>query len=208
MKNARWSSFGVGERDRSLVGSVGAEGGSDAEYDFHTSGKEPTGGILGNPLIGKERKEMGNVVDVDSRKQIDILVNIASNCGHPLPQYALTADGVVLDVRNNVKFFLYDIDGEFVGFASYRLDEESRVGELVHIGVSLDFHNLGIAGELYNALEQKISNKGIKKIYLWTWDGNVPAKQFWIKQGFHLIRTSNNHYPGGEVAVLLEKSVK
>lgn len=138
---------------------------------------------------------------------VETIVSVAANCGHPFSQYVLTTESVRSDINRGVSFFIVKKHGEPVAFISYQIDSSEKEAELVHLGVLTNYHKKGIGVWLYGKIEERISRSGVKQIYLWTQSDNKNSRNFWQSQGFKTSGFFSDHYPDGEEAVLYRKAL-
>lgn len=96
--------------------------------------------------------------------------------------------------------------GFTVGFlnGSYVLDE----AELLNIAVSEDRRKNGIAGGLIERFESKLSEIGVKTVYLEVRESNAPARRFYEKYGYIQNGLRKNYYRNPtENAILMYKNL-
>jgi len=79
-----------------------------------------------------------------------------------------------------------EVDGEVVGFVSYELNDDSKIGEIQLIAVHPDYQNCGIGTELNLFALQKLKENGMKLAVVGTGgdDGHAPARRSYEKAGY------------------------
>ncbi|MFH1727943.1 MAG: GNAT family N-acetyltransferase [Pseudomonadota bacterium] len=147
------------------------------------------------------------LVHASTSSDIEEIIAVGAECGHPLPQYALTFDIVKKDMAKGINFFILKYKNEPIAFISYAIDNDENESEIVHLGVLSSESNKGIGKFLYSLLEGVIIKQGLDSLYLWTWSGNEKAIRFWMSQGYEMDKVSKKHYDGGEEAVLFRKKI-
>jgi ribosomal protein S18 acetylase RimI-like enzyme len=79
-----------------------------------------------------------------------------------------------------------EVDGVVVGFLTYELNEQSKVGEVQLLAVHPDFQNNGIGTELNLLALQKFTESGMKLAVVGTGgdEGHAPARRTYEKAGY------------------------
>jgi len=104
------------------------------------------------------------------------------------PDWRKSQKEVVEKVCNDEKITtcVVEVDGEVVGFVSYELNDESKIGEVQLIAVHPDYQNCGIDTELNLFALQKLKENGMKLAVVGTGgdDGHAPARRSYEKAGY------------------------
>ena len=92
-------------------------------------------------------------------------------------------------VRNSLnegRGFIALCDDKVVGFTTYNIDENTKIGEILNNAVSPDVRGLGIAGKLSNEVLNLFKEKGCIAAQVSTGldDGHAPARKAYEKLGF------------------------
>ncbi len=91
-------------------------------------------------------------------------------------------------------------EGEaLVGFVcGTSLFEES---ELLKIAIAKEKRGQGYGKRLLVALQNEAKSRGAQKMFLEVREGNIPAKNLYLQNGFLSSRVRKNYYADGETAV-------
>jgi len=104
------------------------------------------------------------------------------------PDWRKSQKEVVEKACNEQKFVTWvaEVDGEVVGFVSYELNDDSKIGEIQLIAVHPDYQNCGIGTELNLFALQKLKENGMKLAVVGTGgdDGHAPARRSYEKAGY------------------------
>lgn len=93
---------------------------------------------------------------------------------------------------------LFDRQGEMIGVTM--LVADLGAAQVWHIGlflVATQLHGLGVADEIYAALEAWMHRSGARWLRLGVVDGNARAERFWSRRGFREVRTRADVDTGG-----------
>jgi ribosomal protein S18 acetylase RimI-like enzyme len=79
-----------------------------------------------------------------------------------------------------------EVEGKVVGFIAYKLDGETKTGEVEYLAVHPEYQNLGIGTELNNFALDKMKSSGMKLAVVGTGGdpGHAPARRSYEKAGF------------------------
>ena len=107
------------------------------------------------------------------------------------------------EVTNPVaSYFVAESEGKVVGFGGmwHVLDE----GEIMNIAVHKSYHRQGIGQLILKELIAEAKRKQLAVIHLEVRAGNEPAKELYMKQGFHLltIRKAYYHHPTEDALIM------
>ena len=83
-------------------------------------------------------------------------------------------------------FIVAEIEGAVVGFASFGLDPDRRIGEIGNNAVDPQYQNRGIAGSLYTEVLKRMKSAGMGTAEVSTGldDSHAPARSAYKKAGF------------------------
>ena len=73
--------------------------------------------------------------------------------------------------------------------------------------VKSQFRKNGVATVLLTQAQNLLKSKGVTRLLLEVREGNIPAKNFYIKNGFEKISIRKNYYPDGENALVMVKEI-
>lgn len=79
--------------------------------------------------------------------------------------------------------------------------------DIESIVIDKEFRKQGLAKLILEKLEERLKSKKIEKIFLEVREGNIPAKNFYIKNGFSKINLRKSYYDDGENAVIMAKEI-
>jgi ribosomal protein S18 acetylase RimI-like enzyme len=138
-------------------------------------------------------------------KDVKMLDNLDKKTGFVLPQYNFSKKSIEEMVKKGITIIAED--KEPVGFAC--LFENFKDGcELYTIEVLKSHHGKGIGTILLKEMEKTSKSLGKKKIYLYCYNKNFQAIQFYTKHNFFVIKIKKRRYSGGEDALLMCKELK
>lgn len=83
-------------------------------------------------------------------------------------------------------------DGILQGYCLYQIVFETA--EILRIGVNPLFKNQGIGSKILAELSQILTQKSVETLLLEVREDNLPAINFYQKQGFSIIHTRKNYY--------------
>jgi GNAT superfamily N-acetyltransferase len=86
----------------------------------------------------------------------------------------------------NTTTWVADVGGKVVGFIAYKLDDNTKIGEVELLAVHPDYQNGGIGTELNLFALQKLKEGGMKLAYVGTGgdEGHAPARRSYEKAGY------------------------
>jgi len=138
-------------------------------------------------------------------KDVEILNNLDKKTGFVLPQYNFSKKSIEEMIKKGIT--LIAEDKEPVGFAC--LFEKFKDGcELYTIEVLKSHHGKGIGTILLKEMEKITKNIEKEKIYLYCYNKNFQAIQFYTKHGFFVVKIKKKRYSDGEDALLMCKELK
>ena len=108
------------------------------------------------------------------------------------------------------------LNDNFIGFVAQ--DGENVVGyiavlccldeaEINLVAVKENMRKRGIASFLLNLVQEELSKKGVKKIFLEVRKSNLGAQKLYAKSGFEIISIRPLYYSGKEDAYIMSKSL-
>ena len=100
----------------------------------------------------------------------------------------------VAEVVKAGRAFVAELDGVICGFATYAV--EGNVGALKDNAVKSGYQGLGIAGQLYEAVFEKLRELGCAVVRVGTGldDAHAPARRAYEKAGFDASLSSITYY--------------
>ena len=135
-----------------------------------------------------------------SPNDMDAICDLEELCfKDPYPSYFLYQ----LAEANAESFVVAVVDDKVVGYGV--VDEWKDHNHLVSIAVHSDKRRRGIGRGLLLALEEKLENK--RTLRLEVRKSNLPAIEFYSKNGFRETGALEGYYADGEDAILMEKAV-
>lgn len=96
-------------------------------------------------------------------------------------------------------------DEKLVGVITVSLSVDDA--DLEGIVVAKDFRQQGVATELFAFMEKSVKEQNKDKIFLEVRENNLPAINFYIKNGFKKISVRKNYYRDGENATVMVKEI-
>ena len=114
------------------------------------------------------------------------------------------SDSVLLSTLNAPSFFgLASVDNNVLGyvFSTVVLDEAN----IDRIAVKNKYRNQKIATKLLIELENRLKNKGVKKVLLEVRRSNAVAIKLYLSLGYEKIFERKNYYENGEDALIYIK---
>ena len=104
------------------------------------------------------------------------------------PDWRKSQKEVVEKVCNEEKIatWVAEVDGEVVGFVSYEINENSKIGEVQMTAVHPEHQNCGIGTQLNLFALEKLKESGMKLAVVGTGgdDGHAPARRSYEKAGY------------------------
>lgn len=95
------------------------------------------------------------------------------------------------------------VEGHMAGFIAGDLRMHEGVGWIVTIGVRLAYRRMGIAAALLRECETQMN---IRPLRLCVRLSNLAAQRMYDKAGYHQTQVWEAYYPGGEDALVYEKT--
>lgn len=92
---------------------------------------------------------------------------------------------------------------ELVAFAFFGHLAGDDTAHLYKIVVRKELRNSGIAHTFWKEMSNKLSNSGIRQVYLEVNTKNLPAIGFYEKEGFRVLQTKKGFYSQGEDAFVM-----
>jgi ribosomal protein S18 acetylase RimI-like enzyme len=103
------------------------------------------------------------------------------------------------------------IDGIPVGFAMigdpFSRYDLRQLTELLAIAVDPEKQRKGIGGLLLSEAEKKATELGIRRIFLHTATGNLPARRLFTQAGYRPWEIKRSFYPKGQDAIAMLKNL-
>ncbi len=92
--------------------------------------------------------------------------------------------------RRPQEFFVAELDGRVVGYASYWYEEERRLGHVGNNCVDPDFRGRGIGTALIGRVLERLRELGARVAMVTTLEHDLPARRVYEKHGFKLLLKS------------------
>lgn len=87
--------------------------------------------------------------------------------------------------KNHLQWvFVAEIDGKIVGYATYSLDHERKVGEVLNNGVLPEYRGRGIGSSLHKTVLEELKKIGMEIAFVQTLEIDIPAQKMYQKHGF------------------------
>jgi ribosomal protein S18 acetylase RimI-like enzyme len=103
--------------------------------------------------------------------------------GKPWWHYKLTA--IMAQAWSHPECFLVaEYGGQIVGYATYSLDDETKIGHVLNNAVDPSYQGRGIGSALHREALRRIIDAGMEGIQVGTGIDNVPARRMYEKHGF------------------------
>lgn len=92
--------------------------------------------------------------------------------------------------------FVATLDDKVVGFISYRVIKDGKVGVICENAVTPDCRGMGIAPKMYNFVIEKMREEGVAyaKVHTGLDDGHAPARRAYQKAGFEKALPSIDYF--------------
>ncbi len=86
--------------------------------------------------------------------------------------------------------FVGEIDEKIVGYSTYTLDFERKIGHVCNNGVLHEFRGKGIGSALHKKVLEEMKRNGMEIAIVSTLEIDIPAQNMYIKNGFQeLVRS-------------------
>ncbi|MDY6958460.1 MAG: GNAT family N-acetyltransferase [Halobacteriota archaeon] len=134
---------------------------------------------------------------VESDDDIDVLVSMArdiwSDCfkdmfdSKTLPKLIESAQSkraILAHIRDGYQYFIIDRDDERIGYFAYKIDRFRNELFLSKIYIYSDQRGKGVGKEVLNHLEELSHDRGIGKIALTVYHGNINSIKTYERWGF------------------------
>jgi len=98
--------------------------------------------------------------------------------------------------RESANVLVAEIEGEVIGFLSYELKEEKKVGEIMLLAVDPEYQERGIGTKLNDTALQEMKEAGMKVAAVDTGgdESHAPARRSYEKAGFSKTIPSVRYY--------------
>jgi len=80
--------------------------------------------------------------------------------------------------------FVAQEEKKVVGYATYSLDKERKIGHVLNNAVHRNWRGRGIGKELHEKVLEELKKEGIKSAVLTTFEDNIPARKMYESKGF------------------------
>jgi len=99
---------------------------------------------------------------------------------------------------NLSEFIVTELDGEIVGFASYHIDRDYKIGHVANNGVSPQHRGKGIGTRQIGRLLEIFREEGMLHAQVMTGldDEYIPARRMYEKHGFKPLRRHVTYFMG------------
>ena len=97
---------------------------------------------------------------------------------------------------SGINVVVAELDGLVVGFADFYCHEQSGIGEIGNNAVHPDYQGRGIAGRLYEAVFERMRERGMRfaKVGTGLDPSHAPARRAYQKAGFDRERQTVTYY--------------
>lgn len=102
------------------------------------------------------------------------------------------------------KLFTLRTEGIIIGFALFSVSAFDDTAHLYKILVVPEFRGSGYSHDFWSKLKAKLSQSGLKSIYLEVETLNIRAVRFYNKEGFQTLREVKGFYSNGESAYIMQ----
>lgn len=102
-----------------------------------------------------------------------------------------TKEDIRRDINTKLVFMAY-LDGMPVGSVRIEVNEQDKTAYLSRFGVRMNVQNNGVGKFLMNAVDEKMREMGIKKIFLHTASKVRELVQFYYGRGFYIDSTTKD----------------
>ena len=82
------------------------------------------------------------------------------------------------------RIYIAELDGKIVGYMTYYLDRERKMGEVGNNAVAPQYQRRGVATELLRKVLETFREEGMEYAYVGTLENDVPARRLYEKVGF------------------------
>ena len=96
----------------------------------------------------------------------------------------------LISLVSNPNAYLVKVDDTYIGIISYKLHEKERLASLDLLMIHADYQGFGYGTTVYYELEDVLSKLGYTYIKLHVYSENKRAEQFWERNGFTLLSSS------------------
>ncbi len=104
-------------------------------------------------------------------------------------------------------FIVAEINGFVVGYVAGFMAKEG-VGRVFSLAVHPSYHNRGVGGNLLKEIIEIFRSMGVTEVVLEVRSGNIKARRFYERHGFHKIGILEKYYNDAENACLMELEIK
>ncbi len=107
------------------------------------------------------------------------------------------------------EFYVYEENKKMAGFVALKKDFSAPNScELELLAVLKEKHGKSIGRRLTKFIEKRAEELNFDRIFLYTGEDNIPAQQFYQKNGYKKINEFPKYYSWGDTAVLYGKRLK
>lgn len=92
--------------------------------------------------------------------------------------------------------FVCEEEGTLVGFVTFRLDHEKKIGEIMNNAVDPKCNLKGMGQQMYKAVLQRFRDEGMRYAHVWTGldYAHAPARRAYERAGFNIRREDVRYY--------------
>jgi ribosomal protein S18 acetylase RimI-like enzyme len=95
--------------------------------------------------------------------------------------------------KNLESVLVAETDGMVIGYASYYINEELKIGDIGNNAVVPEFRGMGVATALIGKIIEIFRERGVCLATVTTLENDTPARHVYEKNGFEEIRKSVNY---------------
>lgn len=110
--------------------------------------------------------------------------------------------------KPSVKIFIGKMQDKVIASAIIIFRKKSKTSRIYSFAVAKDFRRSGIAQTLYRHIEDYLAAQGCTEIYLEVKTDNLPAIQFYKKNGFVGFGEYKDYYEDRKDAIRMKKVLK
>ena len=92
------------------------------------------------------------------------------------------------------KVYVAELDGKVVGYMTYKLDRERKIGIVGNNAVSPAYQRRGIATRLFKTVLETFRREGMEYAQVTTMETDIPALGLYRKAGFEELYRSITHF--------------
>ena len=150
-----------------------------------------------------ERRDLATVVNIANQAWRDIYRMFRSDYGDELFELMVPDEGTAKGEqvraqceRHPDTVFVCEEEGQCVGFATFRLDRESGIGEIGNNGVADAWRSKGIGQQMYKAVLEHFRAQGMRFARVRTGldEAHAPARRAYERIGFDISHEDVDYY--------------